>query len=141
MEKGQISIDLLITLIVAIIAVGAMGAIIATYSEAQERSTIQQQLQYDALKTASLITASQALSDTNFRIESRIGAIFYTDENNNYHSAYPDMNIITNNKLNLSLTVKGQKQDANAYFYADTLTTISTDSVKATGTVVITNAQ
>jgi uncharacterized protein (UPF0333 family) len=140
MKQGQISIDLLITLIVAIIAVGAMGAIITTYSEAQERSTIQQQLQYDASKTASLITASQALSDTNFRIEARIGTIIYSDENKNYRSVYPDMNIIDNNKLNLSLMINGQRQDANAYFFKDDKTRI-TPLEKTTGTVVITNAQ
>ena len=125
MKKGQISIDLLLTLVVVILVVFAIGAIVLTYSEASERSKIQQELQYTANKTAALIISSQALSDTNFIIESKIGKIFYSDENKNNRNVYPTILVFDGNKINVSITFKGQKQDANAYFYTDADTQVN----------------
>ena len=137
MKKGQISLDLLVALLAAIITVSAISGIMLTYSEAQERSTAQQQLQYTATKTASIITASQALSDTNFSVELRIGKIFYTDENKQYISEYPSMGFIDNNTISVSINIKGQAQYENANFYAGAGTNIDANKVATEGLVVI----
>jgi hypothetical protein len=140
MQKGQLSLDLLTALIVAIIAVLAINTIIPTYAASNERSTIQQQLQYSANKTAAQITAAQALADTTFTIELHTGKIYYTDENNLYKNAYP---VITNypdkNMINYSITFQNQKQDANSFYYAPPNTTITPNNSSKPGTVVIKN--
>ncbi|MEI7961672.1 MAG: hypothetical protein WCI04_05035 [archaeon] len=141
MKKGQISIDLLLTLVIVLLAVISMGAIALTYSEANEISTIQQELQYTANKTAALITSTQAISDSNFSIEAKIGKVFFTDENKNYKSTYPNMDIIDGNKIILSITINGLRQDANAFFYKDINTIIDTTNFSSNGKVVIRRAK
>lgn len=140
MQKGQISIDLLITLAVVVVAIGVIGSITLTYSQEQEKSAVQQELQYTANKTASIITASGILADSNFRIETTTGKVFYSDENKNYRSAYPQISTPVAGTLNVSITINGQKQDANASFYLAQGITLDTTSAAATGKVVITHA-
>lgn len=141
MQKGQLSIDLLITLVIVVAVVLSMASIMLIYSESQERSTIQQQLQYTADKTADLITSTSALDDSNFYLETKILKVYYTDENKNYRGVYPAINILLPDSiLNVSITIKGQKQDANAYFYKDTSTNVETSNAATNGSVVIKRA-
>ena len=147
MKKGQISADLLLTLIVVIITITALGAIVLNYSEAQERSRVQQQLQYTANKTASIITATQALEDTTFTITTQIAKITFIDESKNTKKVYPNIRVVTNptpliTSLEVSLSVRGINQSATAQFYVDstgpTPNTIVTPNTN--GTVVIRRA-
>lgn len=138
MQKGQISLDLLITLIAAIVAVIALSAIVFSYMETNERSVIQQQLQYNANKTASAITAAQALDDTNFSIKLQVGKVYYNDENKQYKNVYPT--IIDNsleNSLSFEITFDGQTQTASAKYYKSPETNIIINNVTKPGTVVI----
>ena len=138
MQKGQLSIDLIIALIATITIVVSLSTIILTYSESNERSIIQQQIQYNANKAASIITTSQALDDTNFTIKLNIEKIYYTDQNKLGKIVYPTItNYPTENKINYSIIINGQKQDANSNYYTNSKTTIDTTTL---GKLVIKNA-
>jgi len=139
MQNGQLSIDLLVTLLLVIIIVSGITVIISTYASSAENLIITQQLNYGATNTASLITTAQTLSDSKFTIQLELNEINYTDERKNNKIEYPEVNIIDGNILRFSKTIKGKTYDANAQFYKTPNTNIKVDLIPDYGILVITN--
>jgi len=77
MEKGQISIDLLITLIVVIMIIAAFTVILNGYKSGQEQIFLENQMDKISYDLASFITSSQSISDTNFIAEIMIPNVQY----------------------------------------------------------------
>lgn len=144
MQKGQISLDLLITLIVVLIVISSLSLLITNFKSTQEKILIEQQLQDSSQKTASFITALQILSDRNFSIEFKINKIQYEDEKGNVKNTYPNVNIFDSNIINFSVNVSTKSGfytiDSNANFYKNTDTNIILDRLTNEGIVVIKNA-
>jgi hypothetical protein len=141
MKKGQISFDLLITLIVVVIVVSAFTQIISSIKTNQEIVLLEDQLKTIAEKTANTITATQTISDTNFYIEIKISKINYGDEKGANQTTYPKIIITDQNKLTLYTNLSnGQRLDANAYFYTPSNVQIITNAASTTGILVIKSA-
>lgn len=144
MQKGQISLDLLITLIVVLIVISSLSLLITNFKSTQEKILIEQQLQDSSQKTASFITALQILSDRNFSIEFKINKVQYEDEKGNVKNTYPNVNIFDSNIINFSVNVSTKSGfytiDSNANFYKNTDTNIILDRLTNEGIVVIKNA-
>jgi len=75
--KGQISIDFLIALIVAILLIGALGLVVASIKEANEKVITQNQAKVLADDLANFISATNALSNTDFNTGIKINKLNY----------------------------------------------------------------
>jgi len=143
MKKGQISIDLILTLIIALMIVVAMWGIVNNFRTTQEKINVQTQLDEMTQKTASFITASQSIMDLKFNITYEVNKINYADANGNNKSAYPKMQIIDNNTLSSSITISTpygeQVIDSNRTIYLAPTLTVLLDEVKTAGKIVIRN--
>lgn len=137
--KGQISIDLLITLLAAIIVITAFGAIIVTNTQAQEKASIQNQLSLEASKLASIITASGALNDTKFTIEFQSNPIYFTDANKNSAFVYASAQTIDANTLKLWISKADINQSSGATYYANPGVSIAIADLNRTGIMVVSN--
>ncbi len=139
MQKGQLSIDLLVTLILVLIIISGITLVISTYSTGADNLTITQQLNYGAQNTAALITTTQMISDSKFTIDLKLGRISYTDERKNNKLEYPDVAIIDQNTIRLSKTVRGTIYSASAPFYKTPDTNINLTLAQTNGILVISN--
>ena len=140
MKKGQLSFDMLITLIIAVIVISAFTQLIITIKTNQETVLIKDQLKTIAEKTANLITTTQTLEGTNYFIETKISKINYADANGLNKKTYPKILIEDNNKIIFyEILPTGEKIDANAYFYKPVKTQIITDKVSTSGILTIKN--
>ncbi len=139
MQKGQLSIDLLVTLILALIIISGAGYVVSTYSTSADTLNVTQQLNYQATNTAALITTTQTISDAKFTIDLKLSRITFTDERKNNKMEYPEVEIIDNNTIKLSKTVKGITHTATANFYKTPDTNINTTLAQSNGILVITN--
>jgi hypothetical protein len=139
MQKGQLSIDLLVTLILVLIIISGIALVISTYSTSADNLTITQQLNYGASNTAALITTTQAISDSKFTIDLKINKINYTDERKNNKLEYPNISIIDENTILFSKTVRGTTYTASAPFYKTPDTNINTSLASTNGILVISN--
>ena len=77
MQKGQISIDLLITLIVVVMVLGAFTIILSGFQSSQEEFFLKEQLKENASGLAAFITSSNAISDINFTTQTFIHKVNY----------------------------------------------------------------
>jgi len=136
MEKGQISLDLLLTIIVVIIVITSFTFLAQSTRQSQDVMLTQSQLKDISTKTSSFITSTKTISDSNFYIEFKI----YTDSKGNNKTSYPEITIIDGNKLRVWLEIDGTILDANNYFAKSLKTTITTTEVKPFGILVISNA-
>jgi len=77
MQRGQISIDLIIALIVVIMAAGSMATVLDGYRAGQDKILLENQVRMESLRLSNFITASQAMSDINFYAVEPISKISY----------------------------------------------------------------
>ncbi len=140
MKNGQISLDLLLTIIVVIIVVTSFAFVSQSTRQSQDIMIAQSQLKEISSKTAAFITTTKTISDTNYYIELKINKIRYTDSKGNNKSAYPQIKILDGNKLITLLEIDGVTLDANDYFSKSKNTNINVDEVKTIGKMVISNA-
>jgi uncharacterized membrane-anchored protein YhcB (DUF1043 family) len=88
MQKGQISLDLIITLIVAIIIISVFATLTITMRENQQEINLQNQLRKSGSELSSLITSLQSLSDTNFEFQ-----INFKEISQGYRTDFPRIEI------------------------------------------------
>jgi len=113
-NKGQISIDLLITLVVAIIVIVSITAFFSNYSANQEKMLLQNQLDMTASKISAFITSSQAMNGTTFTAKMPIEQISYAGER-----FYPTIAIQSDeNKAVISESKSGLNLRTESYYYA-----------------------
>jgi len=105
MQRGQISIDLIIALIVVIMAAGSMATVLDGYRAGQDKILLENQVRMESLRLSNFITASQAMSDINFYAVEPISKISYKG-----NLFYPE--IIIRNDLN-TITVRAIANDMN----------------------------
>jgi hypothetical protein len=77
MQRGQISIDLLITLIIVIMIVSAFTLILTGFQKGHEEFFLRTQLSENATKLATFITSTNSLSDTNFTTKILVQPVNY----------------------------------------------------------------
>ena len=144
MKRGQISLDLLLSLIVAIIVVTSFYSLITEYRKVEEQQNTQQQINLLTENTANLITSTQSLSDTNFNIQIKIQKISYIDSNNATQNEYPQLSIISTldaNILNAKLIIApGKIIDHNSTIIIEPNTKIDFINTQTRGLLVIRNA-
>jgi hypothetical protein len=61
--RGQVSLDFILTIVVALVVLGSIAAVGSTIIETQKSSTIRQQLDSIGNTLAAILTTSAALSD------------------------------------------------------------------------------
>jgi beta-galactosidase/beta-glucuronidase len=109
MKKGQISLDLIMTLIIALIIIGASFTIINNIKETNEIVFLQNQLKKEANKYSNFINSTSILDDTNFRTEIKIDKIIFENT-----KIMPEFNIDEDNKK-ISVSVSEIIVDENVY--------------------------
>jgi len=119
MQKGQISIDLLITLIVVIMVIGAFTIILSGFQDGQEKFFLQSQLKVNSSKLATFITSSGAISDTNFTTQTLIHKVNYKNV-----STRP-LILIDTNYITLFVETNSGIIEAKAFFSKPKNSTIS----------------
>lgn len=124
MKKGQLSLDLILTLIIVLVIINSFGLITSHIKTSQEKITFENQLRNTNSELASLITNTQSLTDTNFSI-----TIYNQKLNYSGTKIYPSISI-DNNIISLS----GEEVTVNNTF-ADNNISITTSVQK----MVITN--
>jgi uncharacterized protein (UPF0333 family) len=143
MKKGQISLDLLLSLLIALIIVSSFYALINNFKQFDEQQLTQQQLNTITENTANLISSTQALNDTNFIIKLQVKKIQYIDANNTAQSVYPTPTILNTpdeNKLNLRIEIApGKSLDHNSTIVIGERTKIDISGVDKNGILVIRN--
>ena len=137
MQKAQISLDLMITLVIALVVAGAFMTIIASYNSTEQEMIAHQQLVSITEGAANFITATQAIGDTNFITQLKIRKISYTDTNGILISAYPALSLIDGgDKLNGKITIApGKTLDYNAGTWAGATSNVNISN----GLVVVKN--
>lgn len=78
--RGQISIDLIFTVLLAIIITGSLVSVLGNIADTQEKVLIKQELNKTALDISVATLQAQALKDSNFIIELQIQPIFYKNK-------------------------------------------------------------
>ena len=110
MIRGQISIDLLITLIVVIMIIGAFTLILTDFQNEQEEFFLKAQLKENSSKLATFITSTNAINDSNFTAQTLIHNISYKNV-----SIRPLVSIDTN-FISLTINANGENIIAKAFF-------------------------
>ncbi|MCX6804202.1 MAG: hypothetical protein NTY48_06595 [Candidatus Diapherotrites archaeon] len=152
MKKGQISLDLVISIVSMLVIIGALNAITTTYIDSGEISNTTQQLELAVNTTANIINEAQILSDTNFRVETKVPKIKYKESGGESKTVYPKVEIlipagglidpkdeILDGNIKLSVIYDGKTQSAVAPIYKQLDTRIILDTTQTDGSVVITN--
>jgi len=144
MQKAQLSLDLLLTLIVAIMIISSFGGLIENFRIDEEKLLVQRQLNDITIKTASVITSAQSIADTDFYIELAVNKIQYVDEKGNTHNIYPDIIVIADdNKLAASTVISTKSGlieiNSSAYISKTSNTDINTSQIKTRGVLVVKN--
>lgn len=107
MQKGQISIDLLFTLLaVVLIAISLNNLTQYTY-KTHDNISIQTQLDLENERITNLITQTNMIEDLNYKIITQLKKINYLNEENKSETTYPTA-IIQENKLILSIEKEGK---------------------------------
>ena len=142
MENGQISLDLLLTILVAIIAAGMFFALIDGTKNLQEKASAQEQLDLVTSKTAAFLTSTQSLGGSKYRVELKLDEILYTDENKSPKRAIPEFstegNILTE-QINIWTSEGTKTIYSNTQYKINDDAQIITDQIKVNGFLVITN--
>ncbi len=138
MQKGQISIDLLLTILAAIIILVSFNTLINSSYLSQDKINTKQQLDLENEKIVNLITQTQMIDDSNFTISTTLTKIYYLTENKIQLREYPDINI-QNNTLILSITTEKEKIESSKKFAKNQNTKIILGTNELKGSIVITN--
>ena len=110
MQHGQISIDLLITLIVVIMLISAFTLILNGFQTGQEDFYLRTQLHENSSKLASFITSTNAISDSNFTAKIMIHSVNYKNI-----SKHPVVNT-NDNYITLSMDTGDEFIKETAFF-------------------------
>ena len=124
MIKGQISIDLLITLIVVIMVIGAFTIILSSFQNGQEEFFLRSQLNESSSKLATFITSAGAISDTNFTTKTLIHKVNYKNS-----SIQPEISIDTN-YITLKLDTDNGSIESKFFFSKPLNSTVTTEGTK-----------
>jgi len=138
MQKGQISIDLLLSILAAIIILVSFNVLINSSYLSQDRISTKQQLDLENEKIVNLITQTQIIDDSNFTINTTLAKIYYLTENKIQLRKYPDINI-QNNLLTLSIDNGKEKIESSKRFSKNPNTKIILGVNELKGSIVITN--
>jgi hypothetical protein len=138
MQKGQISIDLLLTILAAVIILISFNGLITSSYLSQDKINTKQQLDLENEKIVNLITQTQMINDTNYTISTMLTKIYYLDENKIQLHKYPDINI-QNNTLTLRINNGKEIIESTKRFSKNTNTKIVLGSTQISGSIVITN--
>ena len=138
MQKGQVSIDLIFTLVAAFIIINSFNTLIHESYLSQDRVNAKQQLDIESDKLANFITQTQLIDDSVFRITTILGKISYLDSNKTPVQEYPDTNIYPN-YLVLSINTGKEEIKSIKEFSKNLKTTIIVDNEESKGIIVITN--
>jgi hypothetical protein len=130
--KGQLSIDLLLTCIVALMIIGSFTVFLNNFRDNQEASLAESQLKGIASEAAAFITSSQAIADTNFRAELRLPKVSYKEI-----YSYPEIRFADQNAVYASISYEGRTLEAGAYFSKSADTNASADN----GMLVVKNVK
>ncbi|MFA6268788.1 MAG: hypothetical protein WCW13_03875 [archaeon] len=142
MKKGQITLDLMLTFILMIVVITGFSGVILNFKNTQEKILVQEQLYTISSKTSSLITATQALADTNFTIALHIDKINYADAKGNNVITRPQIRVDESKLIVFAQITTNEGDvliDSNNYFYKNPSTKINTDNLQTNGILVITN--
>jgi hypothetical protein len=138
MQKGQISIDLLLTLILALAVITSMSYMLTEIKNTHEENTARNSLFVLTQKTASLINATNTLNDTNYSIQIKLDKITYTNKEGTVINIYPTVTIDPDSgELILSAKINEKTVNFNAKIYLPGGTRI--DTAQANGTISITH--
>ena len=138
MQKGQVSIDLIFTLVAAFIIITSFNTLIHESYLSQDRINAKQQLDIESDKLANFITQTQIIDDSVFRITTILGKINYLDSDKTSIQEYPDTNIYSN-YLVLSINTGKEEIKSIKEFSKNLKTTIIVDNEESKGIIVITN--
>lgn len=118
MQKGQISLDFLITILVVTITMSSLALIITSIESSQEEILLTNQIKQTANELSSTIIASQVMQDTNFYSQIKIDNLIYKNS-----EFFPQ---ITLNDSNLVVTenISGKNINHTTSFYKTTKTKI-----------------
>lgn len=138
MQKGQISIDLLLALVAAILILFSFNGLANSTYLSYDKINTKQQLELENENITNLITQTQIIDDSNFKINTSFSKINYLDENNLQLHEYPDANV-QGDKLILSINTGKEKIESIKRFSKSANTKIIIGSNETRGTLVITN--
>jgi len=138
MQKGQISIDLLFTIVAAILIVVSFNTLINSTYLSQDNINTKQQLDLENEKITNLITQTQMIDDSNYKISTTLAKVNYLDENKNSVKEYPTA-IIQNNNLILSINNGEETIESVKRFSKGPNTRIILGTNETKGLIVITN--
>ena len=140
MQRGQISLDLILTMIIVLILIGAFSLIVTDFKTTQEKQLEKQQFNQIGQNVALLLSTTQVISDTNFRIETTIYPINYTNSNGTAHSTYPKITLLDQNTLNEQIIINGETIDSNFKVSTKASTKLDMNYPSTDGKIVIRNA-
>jgi len=112
--KGQISLDLIFTLIVVLMFISATMILAENIRHGHEESLLKNQLRIIGSNYSSFITKTQAITDTQFITKLKLDVINYQGK-----KYTPDLNFEDNL---LIITIKDSNQKAETYFSSDGIT-------------------
>ncbi len=136
MQKGQISIDLLFTIVAAVLIVVSFNGLVNSTYMSQDRISTKQQLDLENQKLTNLITQTQIIDDYNYQIITTLEKINYLDQNKNQVKEYPIASV-SNNILKLSINNGTEVIESQKPFYKNANTTIKIGKDENAGTIVI----
>jgi|GEM_PF-2410394 len=111
MKKGQISIDLTLTIIVAVLIIMAFSGVTTQIRDNQKEINLKNQLENESIEIANLINKTQIFNNANFRIEKEIKWLNFGEKKG------PATITIDENKITISETISGKNLSAENYFY------------------------
>jgi len=111
MKKGQISIDLTLTIIVAVLIIMAFSGVTTQIRDNQKEINLKNQLENEAIEISNLINTTQLFNNTNFIVEKEINWVNFGEK------IFPPIVSIDENKIIISETISGKNISAQANFY------------------------
>jgi uncharacterized protein (UPF0333 family) len=103
-NKGQISLDLLFSLIIVILFIISMFSFIEIFEESKDKINLENSLRVSSNTLASTITTSTIMDDTNFEIRREIERINYKNgiifpqiliDENSITLSHDDINVVS----------------------------------------------
>jgi uncharacterized protein (UPF0333 family) len=120
MQRGQISLDFLISILIIIISIGAISVIALNFRETREEIFLENKLKNTAHEISLTIISSQSMNDTNFYSKTIIKNLTYKNT-----SFFPTITITDNNIITVKEKISGKNIESTEYFYKNENTQIS----------------
>jgi uncharacterized protein (UPF0333 family) len=136
MKKGQISIDLLFTLIAIFLIANTFVVFFNSTYQSQDRINTKTQLDMENDKITNIITQSQMIDDSVYKIELTFNKIKYLDQNKNQVYSYPTAKI-EDSTLKLSIDTGNEIIESVRNFSKDSDTSLIFGQDEEKGKIVI----